>query len=66
MAVLGGIMNEPKEHGIAAAYYIHGPVGLEPTLECLCGLQFSEMTWAEVGVEFDGHLKVHEDERKDV
>lgn len=47
-----------NNHGIAAAYYSNGPLGLEPVLECLCGESFKEYNWEEAGALLDDHLNL--------
>lgn len=47
---------ETTDHGIASAYYDHGPAGLLPTLECACGWRADGIDWEEAGAAFDEHL----------
>jgi hypothetical protein len=44
------------QHGILAAYYLNGPDGYRPVLECICGEIYREFNWEEAGTEFDIHL----------
>lgn len=53
----GGMMAELKEHGIEEACYSNGPYGFRPRITCECGWTTTGDNWAQVGEDFDDHLK---------